>query len=121
MFGKIVFTALISTVALSAFSSETRVAGRSRNEGPGNSDVSTIQSGRYRMTGENSGSFTSQNQSSNGDTLVAGRYQQSGQSDYATTRVYDNGREFNQMRTQRAPAADVTNRQYEPAPRIDRK
>ena len=110
MFSKFFFTALAFTLALSAFSSESQVAGRYRVEGPGNSGGSGAQAGRYRAASDNAVYSTGQSQdgwAQIGQTRVAGRYNTS-QSDYASARTYDYAPQSAEMRSQRAPAANVS-------------
>lgn len=111
MFTKFFFATLVSTLALSAFSSESTQAGRYRVEGSINSGGMSVQTGRYQVSSENTGSFAiqgQQNWNQNGQSQMAGRYSQ-GQSDFATTRSFNVAPEA-RMTTQRAPAADVSNR-----------
>ena len=122
MFSKFFFTALIFTLALSASSSESTQAGRYRVEGPGNSGDWSAQAGRYHVSSD----FAMSNSNTGvegwaqiGQTRVAGRYQ-SNQSDYAMTRMYG-VQESGEMRTQRGPAADVSDKPANHAAHPDRK
>ena len=124
MFSKFFFTALISTLALSAFSSEsTQAAGRYRVEAPSNSAGSSVSAGRYHVSSDFA--MSNANAGANswaqiGETRVAGRYQPS-QSDYAMSRTYNGVQESAEIRTQRAPAADASNNPANHAAHPDRK
>ena len=115
MFGKLFFATLISTLALSAFSSES--AGRYRVEGPGNSGGSGAQAGRYRSS-DNSGSsnaVSNANQGSNSWDQVGiaqgpGRSRQGGSNFAPSTESFNGTSEYAHTMTQRAPAIDVSNK-----------
>jgi hypothetical protein len=111
MFTKINFlvAAFVSTLAMSAFSADTQ-AGRYRVEGPGNTNNSDVQAGRYPTSNDNSGTFAIQNQGNSSMTdqnRVAGRYQPS-QEVYATARVYESAPNTASMMTQRGQNTDVS-------------
>ena len=123
MFSKFFFTALAFTLALSAFSSESQVAGRYRVEGPGNSGGTSAQAGRYRAASDVAVYSTGQSQDSwaqTGQARVAGRYNSS-QSDYASARSYNYAPQSAEMRSYRAPAANVSTQPGDRASQPDHK
>lgn len=124
MFSKFFFTALIFTLALSASSSESTQAGRYRVEGPGNSGDWSAPAGRYHVS---SADYAGSNANAGvegwaqiGQSRVAGRFQPS-ESGYAMTRTYNGVQESAEMRTQRTPAADVSDKPANHAAHPDRK
>jgi len=97
--------AVVSTLAFSGFSSESAQAGRYRVEGP-SSENSGAQVGRFQSKSENR-SFENQNASMTSETRVAGRFVPS-QAEYAVRAMP----ESEMMKTQRAPAANVSNHNH---------
>lgn len=107
MFTKFFFATLVSTLALSVFSSESTSAGRYRVEGPSNSDGMAVQAGRYHVDAGSIAMPVRESWGQVGQSQVAGRYMQS---DFAATRMFNFAPEAAPMATQRAPAADVSNK-----------
>ena len=123
MFSKLSFAALMFTVAMSAFSSESTQAGRYRVEGPGNSGGMSTQTGRYRAASDVAVSSMGQSQDNwaqIGQSRVAGRFQSS-QSDYASARSYNDAPQSAEMRSYRAPAANVSAQPGDRATQPDHK
>ena len=116
MFSKLFFAVVISTLAMSTFSSESTQAGRYRVEGPGNSGGSSVQAGRYRASSGNVGSNnagSNADQGSNswaqvGQSTQAGRYRQGGSNFAPSTGSFNSASEYAQTRTQRGVATDVS-------------
>lgn len=101
--------ALVSTLALSAFGSESTQAGRYRVEGPGNAGNSA-QAGRYHVAADNTGAVANQIETGwaqIGQAKVAGRYRQ-GPMNFAPAAAHNAAPEYAQIKTQRAVAADVS-------------
>lgn len=118
MFTKYFFTAMVLSLAMGAFSSESNVVGRYKADAPSDNGTSTAQAGRSSATSSHVGSFATQNQNESnwntiGQSQTAGRTQ-SNQSEYATARMYQYAPDSNNMMTHRAPAVDVSAPQATP-------